>query len=549
MHDDEKEFLKSLKIPKNDILADNYEERVEQYLTTKNLYNFFMGRLGSLYAIDRHFVANMLCRGALPIEAGPNTIMAEARFESLKSTLNVAKITNVDKAFDYACTYYTTTKYDHCCKNTDDLYNLVTSMHKQLDLEGYVIHSFLKKRSIPKNDPKLECFIFYRNYISNNVIDMPLKDSGSIYYAFRLYHSECLKALQELRQEVQAKEATSAARKQMKTVDLNMIADSLTDMSVAKLKTTYPFCAIVRHSYSSGWAQDSTKVTTHYHFTNLAKGEIKSLLKNNGVNVKTEEKDYDNGYSNDYEHGGTAKAHEYNSFEYVVSSSIKDFKIGREYKHNSYIPGIVYDNYVHIMAKPNDAKKYQLKARPGRLFIPKHQTTIQEVSIDGKVNTVLDRTVGFDYYESNDEHKPSKSCSFDDAIELIRSGDANKVLIYLVSGYGCNCYIKDTITGAIKYIDRYSPLPFEFTTYLPTGTVIDRYGIYGNFTVESFTDFVDTFDKGIPVTIPSNGDKYILYKQEGNKVYLMKDTVIIHERTSNICIDKAVFDAVFEEID
>ena len=137
---EQEEFLKSLKIKKSEIIADNYEELIDKKLTTRVLYDYLIEHQDIMDSTDIEFVEALLL-GRDPSRAILNYAVnskCEERLATLKNKLNVGAITDANKAFSYAYFYYTNPKYEACCRNTDDLYKLASNLGKANILEHAV---------------------------------------------------------------------------------------------------------------------------------------------------------------------------------------------------------------------------------------------------------------------------------------------------------------------------------------------------------------------------------------------------------------------------
>lgn len=554
-----KDYLTELKITKKDILDPNYKENISKRMTTKNMCKFLTNDPYYITKDDAANVISLLVPGVDPYRSKDyinkyiterDIEKAKARFESLKTKLNVSSITDPTKAFAYAYVYYTTDDYTDKCKNTSDLYNAVKNISDITALEVRVCYTLFFNKILNKPNEKLDCFYFYRNYTSSNIPEIELQKCHFYEWSGE-YYKTIIKVLDKYRDEIIDKMEHSAAKKESKLIDLNMIADTLTDMSVSKLKATYPYCAKVHSSHSSGWAQDATEITIHYYFTNLSKKEITAILKENNVNTKDTHERYSNGVSYNLEWGGEAIANDYNSFSYVLSNSIKDFTPGDEFEYSSYTAGTNYHRYVHVIAKPNnnfiDDKTYKLMDRPGKLFIPKNREKCINYTINGKVeskNKYDNYYSGIDYAKLDDNDYPS-SISYEEFLDLLQSNPSSCSLRF-------GAYIKDDNTEYLQYmqyidtITKYIP-DFDVRSYFPNVQYI-RYSYFkADFNLKNINDFIDTFSQGVPITIPSDNKIYSIYKQENDKVYLMEYKEIFNEYVNTICITKEVFNKIFEE--
>ena len=90
---EQEEFLKSLKIKKSEIIADNYEELIDKKLTTRVLYDYLIEHQDIMDSTDIEFIEALLL-GRDPSHAILNYAVnskCEERLATLKNKLNVVQ--------------------------------------------------------------------------------------------------------------------------------------------------------------------------------------------------------------------------------------------------------------------------------------------------------------------------------------------------------------------------------------------------------------------------------------------------------------------------
>lgn len=548
------EFLKSLKIKKSEIIADNYEELIDKKLTTRALYDYLIEHQDIMDSTDTEFVEALLL-GRDPSRAILNYAVnskCEERLATLKNKLNVGAITDANKAFSYAYFYYTNPKYEACCRNTDDLYKLASNLGKANILEHAVFDYLISNNKLVKNNDKLMCFTFYQNFMANNIKDESLQshyfDYDDLMKIITTQHNNVI-------EKAEAKTKRDQIKDQLNALDTNSILDTITDLSVDKLKAAYPYCAVIKSTYSSGWAQDSFKVSISYYFTNLSKGEIKKYLKEHGVNVKdTDSGYYNNGYSSHYEYGGTARGRKTNSYEFVPSSEIGDIKVGNEYIYNAYTAGTSITNYVHVIAKPtDDGNQYRIKSHSGKLYLNKDYSDIPELDIFG--NNHGDRSSVNPFYSKQalGENKTFMR-EIDEYLEDIKNNINNDDVTYELSGH---FYINNNQTNENIYVngERLSTTVLELisTKYnlKITANCYDYFHVSANSSSEKtrFVEFLEDATKiGIAIMIPETYTTYLIAKEDDANYYLVKKMEIITDSSKLYPISKSLFKEFFEKV-
>lgn len=544
---EQEEFLKSLKITRNEIAADNYIELIDPKLTTKALYNFLIDQ-PTIHVADTDFVETMLLWKKPDWGSFQCDGHCIERLDNLKTKLNIGAIKNPDKALSYAYLYYTEPKYENCCRTTDELYKLAESLGKSDKLEQLVLYHLIGYRELKRNDKKLMCFKFYQNYMSGNVKDEPLSKAYDDY-------KDLINILTEKHDDIVKRAENKAKREKIKgqqdALDMNNVLDTLSDMTPDRLKTAYPYCAIVRSTYSSGWAQDAFQVTTHYYFTNLSKSEIKAYLKEKGVNVKdTDTGYYNNGYSNHYEYGGTAQGRKTNSYSFVTTNEVPDFKVGEDYEYSSWTAGTMRRNYVHVIAKPKDSSElYHLKARPGKLYFFLDNSHLSEINIFSEtVNTHSSLTAFYKEQTETDYHY----FELDEFVNEIEKNLNNDGVIFTIS---CHFYVKykDIETKLVENRELTDSVLSILNDKYNFKAKDNGYG-YFNITLDNsnakhkFLEYIkEITTTGINIIIPGDNTNYILARKDESDVYLIKEDTYITSDTKSHKINKKLFNEVFEK--
>ena len=547
---EQEEFLKSLKIKKSEIIADNYEELIDKKLTTRVLYDYLIEHQDIMDSTDTEFVEALLL-GRDPSRAILNYAVnskCEERLATLKNKLNVGAITDVNKAFSYAYFYYTNPKYEACCRNTDDLYKLASNLGKANLLEHAVFDYLISNNKLVKNNDKLMCFTFYQNFMANNIKDEPLQlhyfDYNDLMKIMTTQHNNVI-------EKAEAKAKREKIKEQQDTLDMNNVLDTLSDMTPDRLKTAYPYCAIVRSTYSSGWAQDAFQVTTHYYFTNLSKSEIKTYLKEKGVNIKnTDSGYYNNGTSNHYEWGGTAQGRRTNSYSFVTVNEVPDFKVGEDYEYSSWTAGTMRNNYVHVVAKPKDSGElYHLKARPGKLYFFLDNSRLSEINIFGEtVDTHSSLTAFYKEQTETDYHY----FALDEFIDEIEKNLNNDEVTFTIS---CHFYVKykDIETKLVENRELTDSVLSILNDKYNFKAKDNGYG-YFNITIDSsnakhkFLEYIkEITTAGIDIIIPGDNTNYILARKDESDVYLIKEGTYVTSDTKSHKINKDLFNEVFEK--
>ena len=547
-------YIQWLKIPTKVILSDNYLDTVlSKYATSENLYKYALENAKHYYSTQI-----ILAFWSLPtnyayykLDDQSRIFEAKDRFSTLKTTLNTNRITDKDKALYYAYVYYTDSNVKaSSCKNIDDLYETVKRLdnYSYTKLEVNVAVNCLSKGTLDSN-PKIKCFDFYKKY--SGEIQIVFLDEIWAEKLKREFNA-VKEAIEEYRKEIQLKQAKAVARKQASAINMTMVYDTLSDMSVDKLKSIYPYCLVITSYFNDGWAQSSSKITRHYFFTNLSKSEAIRLLKEKGVNTKNSSEKYENGFSDDLEWGGTAYATKSNNVNYVLSSMLPEIKVGTDFAYSRYTAGTVTTSYLHVIAKPIDniiSKMYCVKSeRPGLFIIPKQQSVIYNTDISGK-QSVNEQNVGFKFYIINDDNttqtelenarmildtvSPSSNVHVD--IEIVRGyiKDENSPYVHLADKY--NDYSNDTLRTLYSFTKRYN-----------NRSNCIRLQADSKEKDEVF-DCIDKLIKGIPVKIYTEHKKFAIYKEENGKVFLIEASNYFNENSQFYIIDNDVFNNIFIE--
>ena len=548
------EFLKTLKFSKNELLADNYKEIIDQRLTTKPLCEFVISNIKYVwYELYFDFIKCMLLtneRHHYKRDIPFNTTDIINRFNTLKSTLNVANIKDSDKLYKYAYVYYTNDGYEHCCKNTNDLYDHLKELDKfkLLQLENSVLDALLREKRLVEGNTKLECFTFYQNFINKNMPDIPLSQVEKQYAIFGIYNN-----FNDILEEKRNRAIEKIRKDQAKSINMKTISDSIEHgLSVSKLKKIYPYCAVIRYSYSSGWAQSASKEVEDYYFTNLSKSEIKAELKDRGINTKEINKQYENGTSYHYEYGGTAIAHEKNHFSYIPSSevSITDASLGTKHHSDSWTAGFNISISIHVIAKSNNSDEiYKFKNRPGKLYYNKTDE-ITVANIFGETNEVDGDSIYFWEYKDNE---CINTGSYDDFIKIIVDKLKDDSYTYEMH---CSLHIKSDYNEIIPVISE------KLSSYV-VNLISDKYKVNINqcinrkifeFKLENINSkdgmlkFLEDANNGIPITIPEDNVRYVLVNIDSAYAYLIMQEEIIDEKPKIYKIDRKLFDEVFEKV-
>ena len=553
-YDKRVEFLKTLKFSKNELLADNYKEIIDQRLTTKPLFEFVIANINHVnYYLYFDFIKCMLLGNDAQTYKKDDSFDSTDiinRFNTLKSTLNVANIKDENKLYNYAYVYYINDRYEHCCKNTNDLYNRLKELsdYQCLLLENKVLDTLIKENRLVEGNSKLECFTFYKNFINKNIPDIPLSQVEKQYTIFGLY-DYFINILEEKRNR-----AIEKIRKdQAKSINMKTISDSMENgLSVSKLKKIYPYCAVIRYSYSSGWAQSASKEVEDYYFTNLSRSEIKAELKDRGINTKEINKQYENGTSYHYEYGGTAIAHEKNHFSYIPSSevSITDSDLGTKHHSDSWTAGFNISISIHVIAKSNNSDEiYKLKNRLGKLYYNKTDE-ITVANIFGETNEVDGDSIYFWEYKDNE---CINTGSYDDFIKIIIDKLKDDRYTYEIH---CSLHIKSDYNEIIPVIS-------EKLSSCVINLINDKYKVNINqcinrkifeFKLENTNSkdgilkFLEDANNGIPITIPKDNVRYVLVNIDSAYAYLIMQEEIIDEKPKIYKIDRKLFDEVFEKV-